>query len=396
MKILIINVVCGIRSTGRLCADTAFELEALGNEVVIAYGRELAPDNCRKYAVRIGSDRDVKLHALKARMFDASGCGSKKATEEFIRRIRSFDPDVIHLHNIHGYYLHIETLFRYLRTCKKKIIWTLHDCWAFTGHAAYCEAAGCERWIDGCHHCPDLKDYPAALIDRSPDNWKKKKEIFSGVPNLTIVTPSVWLSSLVKKSFLSQYPLKIIRNGIDTDVFHPVNSDELRKELKLEGKKVLLGVNAVWDGRKGLEDFVRLNEMISNEYVLVLVGLNQKQLRELPPDIIGIARTDSVGELVKLYSLSDYYINLSYEDNYPTTNLEAIACGTPVITYRTGGSPESAAYYGTVVEKGDLDSVIKAVGSEPVMRLSDRSELDYHRTVGEYLELIRLSEASAD
>lgn len=176
-----INSVCGIRSTGRICTDLATALEARGHEVKIAYGRETVPEQFQKYAVRIGSDLDVKLHCIKARLLDASGFGSKQATEKFISWVKEWNPDVIHLHNIHGYYINIEVLFDYLRTCGKKIIWTLHDCWAFTGHTAYCDAIHCEKWKTGCGKCPQIGEYPKSYVDRSKRNWNRKKDLFSWV-----------------------------------------------------------------------------------------------------------------------------------------------------------------------------------------------------------------------
>ena len=386
MKVLMINVVCGIRSTGRICTDLATALEAQGHEVKIAYGREDVPEQFQKYAVRIGSDLDVKLHGVKARLFDAAGFGSKAATKRFIEWVKEYDPDVIHLHNIHGYYINIEVLFDYLKTCGKKIIWTLHDCWAFTGHAAYCEAADCERWMTGCERCPKKNDYPKSLSDRSKCNWKQKKDIFSDMPNLQIVTPSKWLAELVKKSFLSQYPVTVIYNGIDTDVFKPTQSN-LREQLNLGNKKVILGVAAIWDERKGLNDFIELSEKLDNtKYQIILVGLSKKQIDSLPSEIIGIAKTDSVQQLVQLYSLADVFVNPTYEDNYPTTNLEAIACGTPVITYDTGGSPESARMYGAVVEKGNVEGVARIIMSAPAF-VRKPHDFGYQSAVRNYLDL---------
>ena len=205
MKVLMINVVCGIRSTGRICTDLATALEAQGHEVKIAYGRENVPEQFQKYAVRIGTDLDVKLHGLRARLLDGAGFGSKRATKKFIEWVKEYDPDVIHLHNIHGYYINVEVLFKYLKSCSKKIIWTLHDCWAFTGHSAYCDAVQCDRWKTGCYECPQISEYPRSVVDRSKLNWKKKREMFTGIPNMILVTPSQWLAGLVKESFLNKY-----------------------------------------------------------------------------------------------------------------------------------------------------------------------------------------------
>ena len=225
MKILMINSVCGIRSTGRICTDLATALEAEGHEVKIAYGRETVPAEFQKYAVRIGSKLDNYIHGMEARLFDASGFGSRRATREFIQWAKKFDPDVIHLHNLHGYYLNLPILFDYLKHCGKRIIWTLHDCWAFTGHSAYCDAIGCERWKTGCHDCPNKAEYPKSIVDFSKRNWRVKMRLFTGIPNMTIVSPSNWLAGLVKESFLSEYPVQVIHNGIDTAKFHPTEND---------------------------------------------------------------------------------------------------------------------------------------------------------------------------
>ena len=384
MKVLMINVVCGLRSTGRICTDLAAELEARGHEVKIAYGREEVPEQFRKYAVRTGSDTDVRLHALKARLSDGAGFGSVSATKRFIGWVREYDPDVIHLHNIHGYYLNAEVLFDYLKACGKRIVWTLHDCWAFTGHAAFCEAAGCEKWRDGCGDCPKRMDYPKSLTDNSAFNWRRKKDLFTSVPDMAIVTPSEWLAGLVKQSFLSGYPVTVIRNGIDTQVFRPVRG-KMRERKNIRDKTVVLGVASVWDERKGLHDFIRLYDLLDrSRYAIVLVGLSERQKKELPEGMTGFTRTDSVRQLVELYSTADVYVNPTYEDNYPTTNLEAIACGTPVITYNTGGSPESARMFGKIIPKGNVEEIAEAIRTIDSIR-TGRVDVDYRSALPKYL-----------
>ena len=357
MKILMINVVCGIRSTGRICADLATALEAQGHEVKIAYGREDVPEQFQKYAVRIGSDLDVKLHGVKARLFDASGFGSKRATEKFIEWVKEYNPDVIHLHNIHGYYINIEVLFEYLKTCGKKIIWTLHDCWAFTGHTAYCDAIGCEKWKKGCSHCTMIRKYPKSYIDRSNKNWEKKKKIFTRVSNLTIITPSYWLEGLVKESFLSEYPVQVIHNGIDTSKFHPIES-EFRKNYGIGDRFMILGVATAWDDMKGLHDFIKLSELLDDNYQIVLVGLTRKQITKLPNNVLGIERTNSVEDLVKIYSAADLYANLSYTETFGLTNVEAQLCGTRVLSYDSGALGETVGISGIIVQRGDTDAIV--------------------------------------
>lgn len=386
MKILMINVVCGIRSTGRICTDLATELEKQGHEVRIAYGRENVPEQFQKYAVRIGNDLDVKLHGVKARLFDGAGFGSKRATRKFIEWAEEYDPDVIHLHNIHGYYINVEVLFKYLKTCGKKIIWTLHDCWAFTGHSAYCDAIQCERWIQGCYKCPQTKEYPKAVIDASQKNWEYKKKIFSYIPNMTIITPSHWLAGLVKKSFLGKYPIEVIHNGIDTNQFKPLEND-FREVYHLENKFLILGCATSWDDMKGYSDFVELSRRLNKNYKIILVGLTGKQIKSLPENILGIGRTSSIKELVYIYSAADIFLNLSYCENYPTVNMEANACGLCVLTYNTGGSPESASNNCIVVERGDINQIVEKIeqaykNSLPKIKVS---VTDKRTTVKSYL-----------
>lgn len=340
MKVLMINSVCGIGSTGRICTDIADNLIARGHECKIAYGRGVVPDKYKDISYRIGCGLSVKMHGLKARLFDASGFGSYCATKRFIEWVKKYNPDVIHLHNIHGYYIHVGVLFEYLKLCGKKIVWTLHDCWAFTGHCTYYQSPHCEQWQTECKKCVRTRDYPKAYISRVSRNFKRKKAAFCGVPGLTIVTPSEWLKGEVEKSFLSCYPVVVINNGVDLNVFKPTPSD-FRERYGLTDKKIILGVASVWEKRKGFNDFLELAKLIDDDYRIVLVGLNDKQIKLLPQNVIGIKRTNNATELAEIYTAADVFFNPTYEDNYPTVNLEAQACGTPVVTYPTGGSVES-------------------------------------------------------
>ena len=392
MKILLINVTCGIGSTGRICVDIAEALNRNGHEVKIAYGREAVPHKYSNFAERVGSEEDVINHAVRARLFDSAGFCSKKVTQKFIEWIRTFDPDVIHLHNVHGYYINVDILFRYLHTCGKKIIWTLHDCWAFTGHSAYCDAADCTRWINGCHNCPNKNKYPASILDRSSENWKRKRKIFNDIPNMRIVTPSEWLETLVKKSFLSDYKTNAIYNGVNTKVFKPAK-DKRISEYEPDNRKIILGVASVWDERKGLQEFYELAKIITDDYVILLVGLDRKKTKKLPCNIKVIKKTQNIQALAALYSMAEVYINPTWEDNYPTTNLEAIACGTPVITFDTGGSGESAKLFGSVVPKGDISELwreiqgISIINSQPdYIKMIDKEKMamDYFRLYSQY------------
>ena len=360
MRVLQINSVCGIRSTGRICTDIADMLIREGHEVRICYGRETVPEKYLPYAIRIASDIDCKVHALISRFTDRSAFYSKAASKKIINVIQQFDPDIIHLHNLHGYYLDVRTLFEYLACCEKKIIWTLHDCWAFTGHCSYFSVVGCEQWKTQCMHCLQKKRYPKSiLLDQCKRNFDEKKALFTSVADMTIVTPSEWLARLVKESYLNCYDIEVINNGISTDTFSPTFSN-FRKKYALEDKKIVLGVSTIWDRLKGFDDFLQLADKLDDDCCVVMVGLNQEQLKTLPSNIVGIERTNSPKELAEIYSAADVFVNPTYEDNYPTVNLEAQACGTPVITYKTGGSTESVPHEQWVAQ-GDVDGLALAV-----------------------------------
>ena len=389
-----INEECGTGSTGRICTDIAAALESNGNEVKIAFGRnaDIVPAQYNKYAVRIGNDIDLKIHGLITRAFDATGFGSMRATRKFIHWIYQFDPDIIHLHNLHGYYINIDLLFSCLKQLNKPVVWTLHDVWPFTGHSAYCDAVGCSKWKNGCENCPQMKVYPKSYVDRSKRNWERKRNIFCGVTNLTIVTPSKWLAELVEDSFLNEYPVKVINNGIDTGKFHKV-STHLRSDLRLQRKKILLSVATVWNDLKGLSDFERLADLLGENYKIILVGgMTNSQEKELPESILHIQRTQDVNEMVELYNTADIYLNLTYCDTYPTVNLEAASCGTPVITYAVGGSTESAEMFGGIsVRRGDVEAVAHAVRESERLKVVIPADydLDKKRAIKEYIGLYR-------
>lgn len=353
MKVLFINSVAGIGSTGTIAADQCRTLLAQGHECVLAYGRDKA--NCDDIPTRcIGTALDYKLHGMATRLLDIHGFASHRATRQFLAWASEFDPDVLWLHNIHGYYLNIELLFRWIKSRPQmKVKWTLHDCWAFTGHCAYFDFAGCDRWMTGCHDCPQKNGYPASkLLDNSKRNFAKKRELFTGVKDMTLITPSKWLAGLLEKSFLKEYPVEVVYNTINTDIFKPTES-EFRRENGLENKKIILGVASIWEKRKGLQDILTLAGMADENWHIVLVGtIPDLQDLKIPENVLLIPRTNSPRELAAIYTAADILVNPTYEDNYPTVNLESLACGTPVITYRTGGSPESLdETCGAVVEQ---------------------------------------------
>ena len=390
MKILMINVTCGTGSTGRICTDLADALEKKGHIVKIAYGRDEVLEKNLKYAIRIGTNFDIYTHVMRARLLDGMGFGSINATKKFIEWVKIYDPDVIHLHNIHGYYINIKILFEYLKTSGKKIIWTLHDSWAFTGHTPYCDVINCHKWKICCDRCELLKEYPKALIDFSKKNWIKKNAVFNGISEMTIITPSEWLQSLLKKSFLKKYNTLVINNGINTKTFFHRNS-KIFEKYGIKDKFIILGVASVWDKMKGLNDYLELSKMLDESCKLVLVGLTTKQIKNLPRNILGIERTESTDELAMLYSEANLFLNLSYCENYPTVNIEALACGTPVITYNTGGSPEIIFKYGgAVVEKKNILAVkqeIKNAMKSKIKISFSSAENDISYMISKYLKV---------
>lgn len=393
MKVLQINTVCGVGSVGRIVRQIHEALQEKGHESYIAYGRK--PLGCDG-AIRIGGDLDVYFHVFLTRVFDLHGFGSKKATKKFLKIVEEINPDIIHLHNIHGYYLNIEVLFDFLKSFDKPVVWTLHDCWAFTGHCSYFTYAKCERWKTGCYSCPEKKSYPRSVIfDNSKSNYARKKKAFIGVKNMTLVTPSQWLAGLVKESFLGDYPVQVIPNGIDTEVFKPTPSD-FKKRYGLDGKFLILGVANVWEKRKGFDYFLDLSKYLSDDEIIVLVGLSDERIKNLPNNIIGIKRTNSAKELAEIYTAADVFFNPTLEDNYPTVNLEAQACGTYVITFDSGGARE------TIISK-ESGIAIKPCNAEDIMNLirvlrskgrkaanvdsSARSVISHRFMVGSYISL---------
>lgn len=363
MKVLFINSGCGTGSTAKICQGLADEYLNDGHEVKIAYGRsEFVVDKYKPYVVRIGSKYDVKLHALKTRFTDKHGLGSKKSTKKFLEWAEKYSPDLLWLHNIHGYYINYELLFAWIKKHPKmEVRWTLHDCWAFTGHCAYYSYVECEKWKKQCNKCVQKSIYPGSLFfDNSENNFKRKKEAFTGVKNLTIVVPSQWLAEQVKQSFLNEYNIEVKHNIINTDIFRPRVSN-FRERFGLKEKIVILGVASPWNERKGISDYFELARKLDDKYTLVMVGLNDKQMKTKPNNILGIKRTNDQIELSEIYSAADVFLNMTHEDNYPTVNLEARACGTPIITYNSGGSPESAGEDAIIVYSNSVDDVLDII-----------------------------------
>jgi glycosyltransferase involved in cell wall biosynthesis len=361
-KLLQINITANWGSHGKITEQIGALVINNGWESHIAYGRW--HNESKSHLYHIGNTTDEYIHGIVSRIFDNHGLMSAGATKKLIDHIQLVNPDIIHLHNIHGYYLNYPLLFTYLSQCGKPVVWTLHDCWAFTGHCAHYMFVDCKKWKSECDNCPLLSNYPASMLfDRSKKNFQQKKQAFLSVDNLTLVPVSKWLEGELQQSFLKTKNIHLIQNGINIQRFAPNKQTEsvMLKYGIPQNEKIILGVASNWY-RKGLDDFIALRDLLPNDYHIVLVGLSKKDKKKISSSIIGIQRTENIDELVALYSSSNVFFNPTWEDNFPTTNLEAMACGIPVITYNTGGSSEAITpETGKVIEKGDLHSAVIAI-----------------------------------
>ena len=361
MKVLQINTF-GNLSTGKIAVDIYRTLRANGHEGAVAFARNEVPGDVPSF--KIGNSLSVYTDGVLTRLTDKAGHYSKGATEKLIKQIKEYDPDIIHLHNLHGYYINVSMLFDFLKDAGKHVVWTLHDCWAYTGHCCYYSMAGCDKWkLTGCSKCPQKKAYPASIFkDNSSKNFSEKNQMFHSVKNLHLVCVSKWLDNELKDSFLNDLPSRVIYNGIDTSVFKP-SSGNFRIKSNMGDKRIVLGVASTWDTRKGLADFIELSKILDERYKIVLVGLNDKQKASLPDNMIGIGRTDGPKELAEIYSASNVLFNASVEETFGLPNVESLACGTPVVAYNCTGIPETMTEDdGFIVEPHDLQSVAQKIG----------------------------------
>lgn len=351
-------------STGKIMMGIAEVARAQGHEVMcaspITTTNRDAGEDCGYY--RIGTFNSRRVNVALARITGFNGCFAWFETYKLLKKIDEFKPDIIHLHNLHDSYINLPMLFSYIKKHNVPTVWTLHDCWAFTGQCPYFTMVKCDKWKAGCYGCPQYKEYPASLYDNTKKMWQLKKKWFTGVKNMTIVTPSEWLAGLARESYLKQYPIEVINNGIDLNVFKPTHSN-FRKQYGIPGDKyIVLGVSFAWGYRKGLDCFVEMAEKLGEQYQIVLVGTDDEIDKNLPHNIISIHRTQNQKELAEIYSAADVFVMPTREENYPTVNMEAIACGTPVVTFDTGGSPEMLDdKTGIVVEANDIEATKKAI-----------------------------------
>lgn len=406
-KILQIGASLNCGAPGKIAEQIGLLAMSRGWDVYMAHGvRHSNPSQLK--TIPMVTSHEEKIHALYSLLLDRHGLGPNGKTKQLVEWIKENKPDVIHLHNIHGYFLNYKTLFDYLVTTEIPVVWTLHDCWPFTGHCAYFDSVDCLRWKSGCYDCPLRKDYPKSMfIDRSKQNYELKKRLFTGLKKCVMVPVSDWLGNITKESFMGTYPVHVIHNGIDLNTFKPIRTD-LRNRLGIEKEKiVVLGLAAPWVPRKGYNDMIRISE--EKDFQVVMVGVSAEQKEALPKNIIAVPRTSNQQELVEYYNMADVFVNPTYSDNFPTTNLEALACGTPIITYRTGGSPEAISDVenakkvkdgvecyptGMVVEQGDIAGIADAISelhahplsSEDCRRRAE-THFDKDKCFEEYIEL---------
>ena len=368
MKIVELN---GVHrgSTGKIMFGIADELRKNGHKVwtfsPIYYQRVKQTDfpeiEGHNY---FGTSFENMIHLRLAQITGFHGCFSYFGTKKLLSKIDKINPDVIHLHNLHNWTINVPLLFGYLKKKKIKVIWTLHDCWSMTGQCPHFQIVKCDKWKYGCYNCPQIHDYPKAYVDRTKTMWKLKKKWFSGIADMTIVTPSEWLSHIVEESYLNNYSRKVINNGIDINVFS-YHENDIKKQWRDEYgdfQYLVLGVAFGWGYKKGLDIFIELSKELPDEYKIVLVGTDDKVDRLLPEKIISIHRTNNQQELAKIYSICDVFVNPTREDTYPTVNLEALACGLPVVTFNTGGSPEIIDNScGICIDIDDICGTIEAI-----------------------------------
>ena len=362
MKLLQINPVVRLNtSTGRIMKEIGELAMSAGWESYIAYSR--ARDGVPAHSsqlVPVGDKLDLAVHAVATRLFDAHGLVSHRATRQLIKEIRRIDPDVVHIHNVHGYFLNYPLLLKFLQESGKPVIWTVHDCWLYTGHCYYYSAARCDKWKTGCGHCPQKRAFPASwLVDGSARNWKKKQQAFAPMERLVICPVSDWIRREMSESLLKDKPFQVIHNGIDLSTFRP---EAAEGEAPLPGTTIL-AVATLWHQEKGFPDLVRMAGLLREDEHLILVGrMSEEQIRQLPAGVRHVPRTRDADKLAALYAQATVFVNPTWQDNYPTVNLEALACGTPVVTYRTGGSVEAVTpETGFVVEQGNVEEMLEKV-----------------------------------
>lgn len=395
MKILFLNAI-PYGSTGKIVDGISDVAKKEGHTTLTYLSWTKKYRKSDRDDVIVGSFFGKLSHIIRGRLTGKNGLYSKRDTKRLLKVLDSYKPDVINLHILHCWCINLPMLFDYIKRNNIKVVWTFHDCWAFTGQCPHFIMAGCDKWKTGCYECPQYKEYPMAYVDKTEKMYKLKKEWFTGVNDMTIVTPSLWLADLVKESFLKEYSTKVINNGIDLNIFKPTVGD-FKEKYSLDGKKIVLGVAFDWGKRKGLDVFLELAKRLPNDYQIVLVGTNDEIDKTLPKNIISIHRTQSQRELAEIYSASDVFVNATREDTFPTVNMESLACGAPIVTFKTGGSPEIIdSSCGIVVDVNDIDAmereIIRVCKEQPYTReaiLERAKKYDKNDKFNEYVKLFK-------
>ncbi|MBR3809285.1 MAG: glycosyltransferase [Clostridia bacterium] len=345
-------------STGNIMLNIAENARLSGHNVKVAYrkSRSVTPGNSSD-EILIGNSFFGFTHRFVGEYLGLEGFGSVFSTLKLIKDIKKFNPNIIHLHILHGWYLNLPILFSFLSKYNKKVVWTMHDCWAFTGHCPHFEYVKCNKWQTGCENCPQYRDYPFSRVDSSKFLYKNKKKYFTAIDDLTIVTPSKWLAQLIGNSYFKNSKIEVINNGIDLSIFKPVESNFRELNNISENDHLILGVAFEWTEKKGIDILKKLSDDLNSNYKIILIGTTEDDEKNLPENIIKIRRTSSKEELAEIYSSADLFVNPTKEETFPTVNMEALACGTPVLTFRTGGSPEIIdEKSGSVVDCDDYES----------------------------------------
>lgn len=364
MRVFMINSFFSVGGPPRIVKGIYDVLKENNDLCILAAAREKIIDSM--HTTRIGTKITAYRCAILARIFDSEGFNAKKPTEQLIKQIKEYNPDIIHLHNLHGYYINVEILFDFLKKYKKPVIWTLHDCWSVTGHCVHFDYIGCDKWKKGCNKCIQKKEYPTSVFfDNSAENYKRKKAAFTGVQNMTLVPVSKWLEGIIKKSYLSEYPTNVIYNGLDLKHFKPT-ANTIKSAYGIKNKIMILGVAQNWSKKKGFNDFIKLSSLLNmDKYAIVLVGVPKSLQKKVPHNIICVDQTNSTTELAQFYSAADLFLNLSYEETFGLVTAEALACGTPAIVYNRTAVPEIIdESCGIVVEAGNIKLLKKIITDE--------------------------------
>lgn len=363
MIVLQINIESNYGSTGRIVEGIGRLAQSQGIETHVAYSRGANPSRLNTH--HIGNKLSQGLHLVRTRVFGDHLKGSGFSTKQLIKLIEKLDPNIVHIHQVHGYYLHVPILFKYLRKSDRKIVWTLHDCWSYTGHCSYYTKIGCQKWLKECHNCPQFSGYPKSyFFDRSKEEFNLKKELFASMQNLHLVAISDWLKEEVSKSILAELPISVIKNGVDLEIFKPIkfNKELEKKKRGITSKNVVIATGTTWNSSKGLEDYKKLGAKLPNNTTLLLVGIPTYLQVGFPNSTICIERTESKEELSLLYNIADVVLSLSYQESFGLTIPEGLACGTPGVAYRNTALKEHISEHtGKLVMTGNIQEASQAI-----------------------------------